>query len=434
MMSPLLSLPLTLLISLVCLIGFAACSEGETVADVSSGPILPDFGTLGLDSNDGLAAGGSGVDTTDGEDGPEGADAGDAADAGDETDGTEVQTCCTTDLDCPPERSLCAPVTTEPVEGEDLTSKGMCQEPLVFPGCVRQADCGPFGECVGVVGCACDDNICESQFGLCEINVPEGCCEDFTGCGPSEVCVKKGQYGQCLPLSQLLPGGCYTDESCPEGQICVGASTCDCAEPDCIPAQGACVLPGLAQCKSNDDCNGGACMAIEPCSPDCPLGDPSCWFGNQCIFQTSECVADADCSDGPCIAGGTCYSWCTVGDPSCCFGNTCYQDPCSGDNPQGCYFTGCGPGKTCAATAECIPSACTCSGDGWACSNDCLGGACVTSPCVGKNPEGCSQLGCPDGYLCEETASCIPTSCTCNESIGAWECSGDCTGGECVKL
>lgn len=417
----------------------SACSESEVTQDAGSAPVLPDFGIVGFDSADEAdgndeADGANGAEGTDQWSGTDGTDGVEGTDETDQSDGAEPQLCCTTDADCPPERNLCAPVTGTPPEGEDVTAKGMCQQPLDFPGCVRHADCGPFGECVGLLGCACDDVFCEGQFGLCEVSVPEECCEDFTGCAPGEVCVQKGQYGQCLALSALKPGRCFTDETCPEGQQCIGTTTCDCAEEDCTVVQGTCVIPGLSECQSNDDCNGGSCMATEPCAADCPPGDPTCCYGNTCIFQTPECTTDEHCSTGPCIAGGTCYPWCPVGDPSCCFGNTCFEDPCAGANPQGCYFTGCGPGKICKSNDQCIPTSCECAADGWVCTGDCLGGSCVESACVGKNPQGCSVNGCPEGYACLQETDCTPTSCTCNTQLGAWECTSDCGGGMCVKL
>ena len=415
----------------------AACSESEAPTDTASAPILPDFGTLGLDGADG-ADGADGFENVDEpDDGPDGTDQPDGTDATDGTDdttSTEPSLCCSTDADCPPERSLCAPITVEPPEGEDFSTKGMCQEELVFPGCVRQEDCGQFGEYIGVLGCACDDFLCEAQFGLCEVSIPDGCCEDFTGCGSGEVCVQKGVYGQCLSLAKLTPGGCYNDVSCPEGQLCIGAIICDCAEEDCEGRQGSCVIPGLAQCQSDSDCNGGSCMATDPCSPDCPPGDPTCCYGNQCVFQTPECLTDEECPDGPCIAGGTCYPWCPLGDPSCCFGNTCFKDPCIDANPQGCYFTGCGPDKTCVTTDSCIPTSCQCTDDGWVCTSDCIGGVCVESTCSGKNPQGCASAGCPEGFVCQPTADCVPSACSCNEPLGAWECASDCNGGVCNKL
>ena len=233
------------LFAAICVLLCVACSETETTQDASSTPTLPDFGTLAGDGVDGVDGDDGELDGAAGSDAPAGADTSDGVDASDENDTAEPQLCCTTDADCPPERSLCAPVTTAPPEGEDFTAKGLCQEPREYPGCVRQADCGQFGECVGVLGCACDDVLCEAQFGLCEVSVPDNCCEDFMGCGPGEVCVQKGQYGQCLSVSSLKPGHCFTDETCPEGQLCVGTNKCDCAEEDCVIVQGICVIPGL---------------------------------------------------------------------------------------------------------------------------------------------------------------------------------------------
>jgi hypothetical protein len=58
------------------------------------------------------------------------------------------------------------------------------------------------------------------------------------------------------------------------------------------------------------------------------------------------------------------------------------------------------------------------------------GGVGGTNDCVGPNPAGCQLSGCQSGFVCETTATCIPSSCTCGN--GTWNCSEDCGGGQCM--
>lgn len=50
----------------------------------------------------------------------------------------------------------------------------------------------------------------------------------------------------------------------------------------------------------------------------------------------------------------------------------------------------------------------------------------------GPNPAGCRSTGCPNGMVCDTRARCVPSSCGCNPSTGAWTCTSDCGGGVCV--
>lgn len=52
--------------------------------------------------------------------------------------------------------------------------------------------------------------------------------------------------------------------------------------------------------------------------------------------------------------------------------------------------------------------------------------------CRGPNPAGCRSRGCPGGMRCDTSVGCVPSSCGCNSSNGAYICTTDCGGGTCV--
>ena len=59
----------------------------------------------------------------------------------------------------------------------------------------------------------------------------------------------------------------------------------------------------------------------------------------------------------------------------------------------------------------------------------------VEPACPGENPQGCVAGGCPEGLVCAQASSaCVPTGCVCDEAIGAWACTPDCSGGVCVAV
>ena len=67
----------------------------------------------------------------------------------------------------------------------------------------------------------------------------------------------------------------------------------------------------------------------------------------------------------------------------------------------------------------------------------CLDGTCSPAYCMGENPAGCFETGCDEGYECIVTEDdCIPSSCFCDESTfyGSWFCTEDCGGGICQPI
>lgn len=188
------------------------------------------------------------------------------------------------------------------------------------------------------------------------------------------------------------------------GKTCGDDCTpCDPADPDCaLPGTpmycdsgGSCVIdppPCPSGCTSDSQCAqgsqwcvGGACVACDNSGTACDLFCDHGWGmldRNGCTpcqcFPPNACTVDADCGAGfHCYPGALCWDWCPTGDASCCVGNMCATAGCSEPPPIGCFARGCPAGQSCDAYG-CSPSSCGCSGGGWACTDDCGGGTCVT--------------------------------------------------------
>lgn len=151
-------------------------------------------------------------------------------------------------------------------------------------------------------------------------------------------------------------GGCSTDNDCTAGeQWCVGGSCVECDNSG-LACDIACI-----QGWSTYERNG--CFPCE-CAPI-----------NACVTDTN-CPGQIEGVEMECYPGKFCWDWCPVGDPSCCFGNTCGPAGCPDPNPTGCFITGCAAGESC-VDVECASSSCSCDGQSWACDADCGGGTCV---------------------------------------------------------
>jgi hypothetical protein len=102
----------------------------------------------------------------------------------------------------------------------------------------------------------------------------------------------------------------------------------------------------------------------------------------------------------------------------------CFQDPC--EVAEECQLN---------TPIECVANYCDgCYADYYDLNGnlvDCYG----ESICLGANPEGCFQNGCPDGYECVDdwVNSCVASSCICNEITEQWMCTDDCNGGSCIE-
>ncbi|MEL6178560.1 MAG: hypothetical protein AAFS10_06385, partial [Myxococcota bacterium] len=377
----------------------------------------------------------------------------------------------------------------------------------------------------------CGGGVCvpDDGNGACEGPNPAGC--RMNGCPAGQICTDDP--------NSCVPSGCSCDEES-GGWLC----TSDCGGGVCVPDDGS------GACETDDECRAGAEWCEEGQCTECDNSglfcDLACQEGytfaerNGCTpcecVPINECTNDRDCEQGVCEPGPECLSWCPVGDPSCCYGNTCSEpSACEGPNPEGCVDTGCPRGQVCSFdTRECVPSSCFCDEESgtWGCTDDCGGGGCVPdeggsacetdnecragaewceegecvecdnsgqlclilcpagyelqqrngctpcacvpinecttdrdcergvcepgpeclswcpegdpsccygntcsepSACEGPNPEGCVDTGCPRGQVCSfDTRECVPSSCFCDEESGTWGCTDDCGGGVCV--
>lgn len=181
-----------------------------------------------------------------------------------------------------------------------------------------------------------------------------------------------------------------------DGDACVAVGWCHCAgadcealftsEAECTSAYDAC-LAGCAddrECVEGAEwCVGGRCVECDNSGPACFIVCPAGWstyMRNGCspcdCAPMNACTSDRMCGGlNVCHPGAFCTDWCPD-DPSCCFGNTCSMPSCDGPPPVGCFVRGCPEGETCTASG-CASSSCTCTADGWACTDDCGGGTCV---------------------------------------------------------
>ncbi|MEC9400818.1 MAG: hypothetical protein VX475_24535, partial [Myxococcota bacterium] len=243
---------------------------------------------------------------------------------------------------------------------------------------------------------------------------------------------------------------CDVDADCGQGQACVESddtvcvpSTCFCDEEtgtwgcseDCnAPRQCADVSntcngtpdPSEQECNQDSDCsNNQVCAPTgdDACVPSSCFCDPAGGWG--CTDDCNPVLGCMDPGTGPELCDG-------MNDPS-------YQE-CQQDND-------CGAGQVCgfSATNECVPSACSCDEEagGWICTADCgQRRACVedeTSAC-GDDPseQECDvDADCAQGQAClqSDAAVCVPSSCFCDASTGAWACTEDCNAPrECAPL
>ncbi|MCB9539980.1 MAG: hypothetical protein H6704_27520 [Myxococcales bacterium] len=200
-------------------------------------------------------------------------------------------------------------------------------------------------------------------------------------------------------------------------------------EGTCAPSSCACDADtGTWTCT--DDCGGGVCRPAPPtCEGPNPEGcrERGCPDGQQCVFEDT-------CAPSGCMCDAETGTWICTAD---CAGGECRPvgDLCDTPNPQGCRATGCPEGQACVVDDTCVPSNCMCDPEGgWICTDDCGGGVCRPEggACEGPNPQGCRETGCPAGQQCADVDACIPSSCVCDAETGAWACTEDCNGGECV--
>ena len=170
-----------------------------------------------------------------------------------------------------------------------------------------------------VVGIECmAETACFDPAGLCVPECGNGCCEPGeTAAGCAADCSSAG----CTPSVSCGVGDCGTINngcgvllfcgSCPSGQFCNAANSCQCApsDPCALGMCGAglddgCGTPVVCPpCSAPLSCQGGFCVCVD----DPPA--TTCSGPIQCGVTTNNCGNPVDC--------GGCTS------PDVCQGNTC---------------------------------------------------------------------------------------------------------------
>ena len=224
----------------------------------------------------------------------------------------------------------------------------------------------------------------------------------------------------------------------------------DCGGPQC----GKCSLGSI--CRSNVDCENGACFAnkcqAQHCTnsmPDAGETDADCG-GGECpgCLTGQVCVANTDCRQNLCENGQCVPTTCDNDDKD---GNETDVD-CGGD-----ACAPCGNGKRCSMSGDCIEGACR---DGFCVSMQCAnavldegeegvdcGGTCPLAcnpdiTCMDKMPSvvetdvdcGGPCMPCENGKRCIDATDCVSEYClnaTCQDDpcIAAGTCGAGGAGG-----
>jgi hypothetical protein len=227
--------------------------------------------------------------------------------------------------------------------------------------------------------------------------------------------------------------GCAQDTDCAAGQVCAVAEGCRPSICTCDSATGqwSCTADcgELRECKAAPSACAGPDPSVDGCSQDA-----DCAAGEECAPTDTRACRPSTCSCGD---NG---QWACSED--CGQYNACRpkQAGCTTPDPSknGCEAdSDCGPNERCAPTgdASCVPSSCGCdevSGT-WSCTDDCGAPmACVAkSACADPDPsaQGCDDdASCAAGEVCGvvDVDACVPSSCFCDEATGSWTCSRDC--------
>jgi hypothetical protein len=344
---------------------------------------------------------------------------------------TETGWLCTPDCNggiCVPAGASCAS-DSDCVNGEEWCTEGHCV-PCDNSGLLCDLACEQYEERNGCFPCRC------AETPQCTEPNPAGCV--VTGCDDGEVCDPRQ--------------GCTS-------------SACDCMDgewvctPDC--AGGLC-MPAGAACERDADCAFGSQWCVDGACVDCDNSGTACFLActegeeleerNGChpcnCVPVNECQSDADCSEGVCQPGQQCLMMCPLGDPSCCYGNQCVPGSggaCSSDSD-------CEPGKEWCEGGRCV----TCDNSGLQCKLGCEEGEELEvrnecHPCNCVPISDCrSDADCGEGLICQPGQECVficpagdPSCCFGNRCVGGSGalCTTDedcgfgaewCEGGRCV--
>jgi hypothetical protein len=343
--------------------------------------------------------------------------------------------CCFTDDDCPAE-NVCVGY-----DGGLWPEAGACQ-PIPDAGrCWDDDDCTSVEDlCHMPVICGCLEK-CAMEPGWCLHTDPPNCCHDDDSCADGQLCVGKdmGMGGVCLPEPEVTE--CYYNSNCEPGEYCISASICSC-DMNCISETGVCLPLDVNCCFGDDDCEvmqqcvdmGDNDLGV--CKSQPPLGlcwhDQHCQPGFQCQWP-SICPCDADCDgvDMPGECQPVCgESDCCCEDDECGDGNVCvYIDngnACLPEQPDGMCWqdSHCGEQEYCQGAVPC-PCSWDCDGDGWD----------IPGTCKGTGGDMCcmTDMDCPQFYngklmfcLIEEGNPFVVGTCQPMASPGKCWSEADC--------
>ena len=337
---------------------------------------------------------------------------------------------CAFGLECTPSVCFC----------DGLTGEWLCTKDCGGGTCVPDE---PVGICEEPSPEACEPGGCDEGY-VCDLSVgcsPSVChCVDIDGEGLWN-CTKDCVPGLCVPeepidlCADFEAPGCV-QSGCDEGFVCDTSEGCVPSACGCDPET------GMVMCTA--DCGGGTCV------PEDGGGEDLCedFVAPGCV--QSGCEAGYVCDLTIACVPSLCGCDPETGDVFCtmdCGGGTCVpEEPvdaeCEEPNPQACKPGECGEGYICDLTIGCEPSSCHCvelEGEGhWNCTKDCVTGVCVPEEvedlCEDFEQPGCKQSGCEEGFVCDTTVGCVPTSCGCDPETGDVFCTEDCGGGTCVPV
>lgn len=218
-------------------------------------------------------------------------------------------------------------------------------------------------------------------------------------CDPGQRCVA----GTCVSRPA---GPCESNDQCPDGAECI------------LPDQ---VSGGFCRfiCSSDDECDGGACLAAgdeDICFDRC---DGGCREGWTCLELRDEngevvvAVCQPDCRDNGCGAGQACNEETGLCQPACPYpcqaGETCTNARCVRDNLTCVTDYHCEEGVRQCHQGQCVIAEFTdCAGPA-----DCAPG----QTCVPTQDGGLCLFGCQTDADCPFSKMCYPGDQICYFSI-----------------
>lgn len=361
---------------------------------------------------------------------------------------------CDDDHPCPCNSNCVSGFCECPPESPYRDEKGCCSN------CDATHPCDPCFICTpdGCVPKDCEH--CNTETGDCVECLNSTHCTEANTCCVADECVccegyiKDPSTGNCI-----LAPDCIRDTDCSECQICNSLGKC--AEVTC--PTGYIRIPGSPCCAKECDCEDPSCPRSENCIR---LDEDNCY----CAPCSGTCDENGDCGDGCyCAAGGQCKpnpcsgrcnngfdcgegcgcdddGFCVPCSSLDCATNECRDVDgceCSGTD---CVKSGCGGG--CELVSDCPPGCACFQGTCVKCEDldcetqcpfalgcDCIGEACIESPCLNNcvDADDCPGVdcGCKD-FTC---VSCLAYTCgNCPEGCICNEVTNECMGNPCNQV